>query len=64
MHDDVHPLQFSSGQPSTTSLIQEAGNVLNDTVHDQIRKLKEHAYDLSTFTLNDLHDAVYYQSFL
>ena len=51
-------LQLSSGQATTTSLLREAGNILNDIIHNEIHRLKEKITDLTTFSLTDSIQAI------
>ena len=39
-------------KPSQESTLREAANILNDIVHNEIRKLKECDIDLTSFSLN------------
>ena len=40
-------------QPSHKTILREAGNILNVKLHDEIRRLKEHDIDLTTFNLTE-----------
>ena len=51
-------LQLSSGQATTTSLVRETGNILNDIIHNEIRRQKEEITDLTTFSLTDSIQAI------
>ena len=51
-------LQLSSGEANTTSLLREAGNIVNDVIHNEIRRLKEKITDLTTFSLADSIQAI------
>ena len=40
-------------KPSNESILRDAGNIINDILHDEIRRLKEECIDLTTFNLKD-----------
>ena len=40
-------------KPSDESILRDAGNIVNDILHDEIRRLKEECIDLITFNLKD-----------
>lgn len=44
-----HEVSQPNSQKNTTSILEEAANVLNDIIHDQIRSLKDHTIDLTLF---------------
>lgn len=51
LHEDQPPLRLPAGHANVAGILREAGYILNDTINDEIRRIKGGETDLTTFNL-------------